>query len=377
MTKFIIRRALGLIPLLFAVIVLSFMLMKAAPGGPQAQFQGNKRITQEQIDAWLRRWCLQPTDANTPIIQQAGNWMMEFGGWFGILNCNKPMPQAFLSEQGGLNVLPAALGGGSNGIIHGDLGYGIQSGQPVTQLIASRIPATFILAGTALVLWVGIAILLGVYAAVHRYSLFDQTVTLFSYVFYSLPTFWLGLNLIFIFGVALHWFPTGGIVTTRDWPPFGTPQYWEAFSANPVGAAADIGRHLVLPVLTLVAVNIAGDSRFVRASMLESLNQDYVRTAKAKGLRQRVVIGKHAFRNAMLPVVTNVALEIPFLFSGAIVTETIFTWPGMGRLFIESITAKDYFVIMGLLLVTSVITLFANLLADVIYAVVDPRIRYD
>jgi peptide/nickel transport system permease protein len=377
MTKFIIRRALGLIPLLFAVVVLSFMLMKAAPGGPQAQFQGNKRITQEQIDAWLRRWCLQPTDANTPIIQQAGNWMMEFGGWFGILNCNKPMPQAFLSEQGGLNVLPAALGGGSNGIIHGDLGYGIQSGQPVTQLIASRIPATFILAGTALVLWVGIAILLGVYAAVHRYSLFDQTVTLFSYVFYSLPTFWLGLNLIFIFGVALHWFPTGGIVTTRDWPPFGTPQYWEAFSANPVGAAADISRHLVLPVLTLVAVNIAGDSRFVRASMLESLNQDYVRTAKAKGLRQRVVIGKHAFRNAMLPVVTNVALEIPFLFSGAIVTETIFTWPGMGRLFIESITAKDYFVIMGLLLVTSVITLFANLLADVIYAVVDPRIRYD
>ena len=133
----------------------------------------------------------------------------------------------------------------------------------------------------------------------------------------------------------------------------------------------------MLPVLTLVAVNIAGDSRFVRASMLESLNQDYVRTAKAKGLRQRVVIGKHAFRNAMLPVVTNVALEIPFLFSGAIVTETIFTWPGMGRLFIESITAKDYFVIMGLLLVTSVITLFANLLADVIYAVVDPRIRYD
>ena len=201
--------------------------------------------------------------------------------------------------------------------------------------------------------------------------------TLFSYVFYSLPTFWLGLNMIFIFGVALHWFPTGGIVTTRDWPPFGTPQYWDAFAASPLAASADIGRHLVLPVLTLVAVNIAGDSRFVRASMLESLNQDYVRTAKAKGLRERVVIGKHAFRNAMLPVVTNVALEIPFLFSGAIVTETIFTWPGMGRLFIESITAKDYFVIMGLLLVTSVITLFANLLADVIYAVVDPRIRYD
>lgn len=377
MTKFIIRRTLGLIPLLFGVIIISFFLMKAAPGGPQAQFQGNKRITQEQIDAWLRRWCLQPTDVNTPMLQQVGNYFVEFGGWFGILNCNKSGLQALTSDQGGLNVLPAALGGGSNGVIHGDLGYGIQSGQPVTQLIASRIPATFILAGTALVLWVGIAILLGVYAAVHRYSLFDQSVTMLSYIFYSLPTFWLGLNMIFIFGVALHWFPTGGIITTRDWPPFGTPQYWTAFAANPVAASADIGRHLVLPVLTLVAVNIAGDSRFVRASMLESLNQDYVRTAKAKGLRQRVVIGKHAFRNAMLPVVTNVALEIPFLFSGAIVTETIFTWPGMGRLFIESITARDYFVIMGLLLVTSIFTLLANLLADVVYAVVDPRIRYD
>ena len=120
-----------------------------------------------------------------------------------------------------------------------------------------------------------------------------------------------------------------------------------------------------------------GDSRFVRASMLESLGQDYVRTAKAKGLSSRTVIMKHAFRNALLPVVTNIALELPFLFSGAIVTETLFTWPGMGRLFIESINSSDYFVLMGLLIFTSVLVLFANLLADVIYAVVDPRIRYD
>jgi len=377
MTKFIIRRAIGLVPLLLGVVILSFLLMKAAPGGPQAQFQGNKRITQEQIDAWLKRWCLQPTDANAPIVEQVGNYFIEFGGWFGILNCSRTGAQAFLSESGGLNFLPAALGGGTNGVLHGDLGFGITSGRPVTELIAERIPATFILAGTALVLWVSIAIFLGVYAAVHRYSLIDQVITFFSYVFYSLPTFWLGLNLIFIFAVALHWFPTGGIITTREWPPFGTPQYWTAFGAAPGQALADIGRHLILPVATLVAVNIAGDSRFVRASMLESINQDYVRTAKAKGLTSRVVIGKHAFRNAMLPVVTNVALEIPFLFSGAIVTERIFSWPGMGSLFIDSINQRDYFVIMGLLLVTSIITLLANLLADVVYAVVDPRIRYD
>jgi peptide/nickel transport system permease protein len=377
MTKFIIRRAIGLVPLLIGVVILSFLLMKAAPGGPQAQFQGNKRITQEQIAAWLKRWCLQPTDANAPIVQQVGNYFVEFGGWFGILNCNKTGAQAFFSDEGGLNFLPSALGGGSNGLVHGDLGFGIKSGRPVTELIAERIPATLILAGTALVLWVSIAIFLGVYAAVHRYSLFDQAVTFFSYVFYSLPTFWLGLNLIFIFSVALHWFPSGGIITTRNWPPFGTPQYWEAFGAAPGQALADIGWHLCLPVLCLVAVNIAGDSRFVRASMLESINQDYVRTAKAKGLKSRVVIGKHAFRNAMLPVVTNVALEIPFLFSGAIVTERIFNWPGMGSLFISSINDRDYFVIMGLLLVTAIITLFANLIADVVYAVVDPRIRYD
>lgn len=377
MTKFIIRRSLGLLPLLVGVVIISFMLMKMAPGGPQAQFQGNKRITQEQIDAWLKRWCLKPPNAAAPITSQVVGIMEEFGGWFGILNCNKQGADAFFSDQGGLNVLPAAIGGGSNGVVHGDLGFGIKSGRPVTELIAERIPATIVLAGTALVLWVGVAILLGVYAAVHRYSLFDQTVTLLSYVFYSLPTFWLGLNMIFLFGVVIRIFPTAGIITTRDWPPFGTIQYWDAFGLHPVAAIGDIARHLVMPVATLVAVNIAADSRFVRAAMLESLSQDYVRTAKAKGLRQRVVIGKHAFRNAMLPVVTNVALEIPFLFSGAIVTETIFTWPGMGRLFIESLGARDYFVIMGLLLVTSVITLFANLLADVLYAVVDPRIRYD
>jgi ABC-type dipeptide/oligopeptide/nickel transport system permease component len=183
--------------------------------------------------------------------------------------------------------------------------------------------------------------------------------------------------LIFLFGVTLGLVPTGGIITTRDWPPFNTPQYWEAFGQDPTAAIVDIGRHLILPVFTLVAVNIAADSRFVRASMLESLGQDYVRTAKAKGLPGRSVVGKHAFRNAMLPVVTNVALELPFLVSGAIVTETIFTWPGLGRLFITSVTDRDYFVLMGLLLVSTVFILLANLLADVLYGIVDPRIRYD
>ncbi len=269
------------------------------------------------------------------------------------------------------------MGGGTNGIIHGDLGSSIKAGRPVTDVIAERLPATLILTTVAMFLWVSLAILIGTYAALHRYSLFDQGMTFLTYVFFSLPTFWLGLMLIFTFGVGLHLFPVGGIITTRDWPPFNTPQYWAAFGQAPMQATADIGWHLCLPIVTLVAVSIAGDSRFVRASMLELLGQDYVRTAKAKGLGGRAVVGKHAFRNAMLPVVTNVALELPFLVSGAIVTETIFTWPGLGRLFIDSVGAKDYFVLMGLLLLSTIFILLANLLADVIYGIVDPRIRYD
>jgi peptide/nickel transport system permease protein len=371
MTKFIIRRAIGLLPLLFGIVLLSFALMKLAPGGPQAQFQGNKRISQEQIDQWLKRWCLS-RESNAITIAK------EFGGWFGILNCNKDaFPDSLFSDQGGLNFLPSALGGGSNGIIHGDLGFSVGSGRPVTQLIAERIPATIILTTTALILWVSIAILIGVYAAVHRYSLFDQGMTFLSYVFYSLPVFWFALILIFVFAVSLRWFPAGGIITPRQFAPFNTPQFWAQFGTQPLAVIQNVAWHLVLPVITLIGISIAGDSRFVRASMLESLGQDYVRTAKAKGLSSRTVIGKHAFRNALLPIVTNVALELPFLFGGAIVTETLFTWPGMGRLFIESINASDYFVIMGLLLVTSSLILVANLVADVIYAVIDPRIRYD
>jgi peptide/nickel transport system permease protein len=205
---------------------------------------------------------------------------------------------------------------------------------------------------------------------------FDQVVTFLAYIFYSLPTFWLGLMFIFLFGVTLHWLPAQGIVSPRNWPPFNTPQYWEAFGADPIAAALDVAAHLVLPVTVLVLVNIAGDSRFVRASMLEVLNQDYVRTARAKGLPRRTVIMKHSFRNAMLPVVTNVALNLPFLFSGAIVTETIFSWAGMGLLFIEGVNSRDYFLMMGLIMITSVLVVIANLVADVVYAIVDPRIRY-
>jgi peptide/nickel transport system permease protein len=369
MIGFIIRRLLGLIPLFLGVVVLSFALIVAAPGGPAGAVINNPRLTPEMKEAWLEEWCLE--DSKDPVAI-----MRMFGGWSGILNCRRDGMDAFFSEQGNLNVLPAFLGGGTNGFVHGDLGRSLDTGRPVVDMIMERLPATLILTSIALFVWVSIAILIGVYAAIRRYSAFDQGMTLVSYILYSLPTFWLGLILIFLFATALHVLPSGGVVEVRDWPAFGSPQFWGAAAQRPLQAVGDIGKHLILPVATLVAVNIAADSRFVRASMLEALGQDYVRTAKAKGLAPRIVVGKHAFRNAMLPVVTNVALELPFLVSGAIVTETIFAWPGIGRLFIESVGQRDYYVLMGLVLLTSIVILIANLVADVVYALIDPRIRY-
>ncbi len=368
MTQYIVRRVIQAIPVLFLISVVSFVLMMQAPGGPAAQFNQNPHISTAQINKWLADWCLvrQPTAMDT---------VREYLGWLGVWNCTGG---SFLSGHGLPNFLPAFLGGGSNGILHGDFGYSIETGQPVLQMILARLPATLILMGTAFVLWASIAILAGVLAAVKRYSFFDQSVTFVSYVFYSLPTFWLGLILIFVFGVTLRWFPVQGIVNVRNTPaPFGTSAYWAALAANPLSYLYDIGAHLVLPVVTLIAVSIAGDSRFVRSAMLDSLHQDYVRTARAKGIGEGQVILRHAFRNAMLPILTNLALEIAFLFSGAIVTETVFSWPGMGRLYYDGVNARDYFLLMGILLIGSVLVVVMNLVADIAYAVADPRIRYD
>ena len=202
---------------------------------------------------------------------------------------------------------------------------------------------TIILAGAALVIWITLALVIGVFAAIKRYSLFDQGATVFAYVGYAMPTFWLGLMLIFIFaGPGLDILPAQGMVNTRTTRPSARTRYWAAVLEGPDRGHRGRGTHLILPVITLVVVNIAGDSRFVRASMLEALSQDYVRTARAKGLANRVVTFRHALRNAMLPVITNIGLEIPFLFTGAIVTETIFSWPGIGRLTIGATNAFDY-----------------------------------
>ena len=373
MSKYVIRRVAQAIPVLFGISIAVYAVLLSAPGGPTSKFAQNPRMTLEAKERFKHAWGL---DQPIPV---------QYCRWMGICNPNHegtiggilPEPAAFLGDTGWPNFLPNVLSGATNGVFHGDFGYSIDSGEPVMSRIATAALPTFILATFALVIWLTFAIIIGVTAAVKRYSWFDQAATIFAYVGFAMPTFWLGIMLIYLFsGPGLNILPASGMTETRLSPAFGTAAYWTYFGGHPLAAITDIGRHLILPVFTLVVVNIAGDSRFVRASMLEALSQDYVRTAKAKGLPGRVVTFKHALRNALLPVVTNIGLEIPFLFTGAIATETIFSWPGIGKLTIDATREFDYPTLMGVLLITALLTVMANLLADIAYAVVDPRIKY-
>ena len=366
MAKYIFRRVIQAIPVLIGISLITYFILLIAPGGPIARFAQNPRISNDQLDAFKHRWGL-----DDPIPVQYCKWLGVCGDKPFLVNA---LPGGSVDIAG----LHIDLPGGDNGVLHGDFGFSIIDGRPVTAVIGDRILPTLILAGTAYIIWLTIAFLAGVYAAVKRYSLFDSALTVVNYVAYSLPTFWLGIMLISFFAAPpLKWFPVSGMWTARSVPVFGTDDYWKFFGAQPLSALYDLGIHLVLPVFTLVVVNIAFDSRFIRASMLDSLNQDFVKTARAKGVPERTVIFKHALRNALLPVVTNIGLEIPFLFTGAIVTETIFSWPGMGRQFIQAVDSFDYPVLMGILIVTAVIVVLANIVADVAYAVVDPRVQYD
>ncbi|HUQ78046.1 MAG TPA: ABC transporter permease [Patescibacteria group bacterium] len=365
MTKYVIRRIAQAIPVLFGISIVVYSILLAAPGGPTAKFAQNPRMTLEAKEAFKKAWGL---DQPIPV---------QYCRWMGICNPDGQGLGVFVGPKGLPNFLPNALSGATNGVFHGDFGYSIDSGEPVMGRITRAALPTFILALFALVIWLSIAIVVGVVAAVKRYSLFDQLATIFAYVGFAMPTFWLGIMLIFLFsGPGLNILPAGGMTETRLSPPFGSDPYWAYFGKQPLAAIADIAKHLILPVITLVVVNIAGDSRFVRASMLEALSQDYVRTAKAKGLSNRSVTFKHALRNAMLPVLTNIGLEIPFLFTGALVTETIFSWPGIGKLTIDATRAFDYPILMGVLLITAILVVLANLIADLAYAFVDPRIKY-
>ncbi len=241
----------------------------------------------------------------------------------------------------------------------GDWGQSYAYHQPVLALIFERLPNTIYLMTVAYAVTVLVAIPIGVTTAVRQYSWFDHVVTGATFAFLSTPTFWLGLLFIIFFGLQLGWLPLGGMQTP------GTP--------------FDLGdrlRHLVLPVATLSLVNIGQYTRYLRASMLETIGQEFIRTAWAKGLAERTIVLRHALKNAGIPLLTVAALDLPDLFVGALVTEQIFGWPGMGRLFWDAATRYDYPVLMGVLAVSSGLIIFANLVADVLYGYLDPRIRY-
>jgi peptide/nickel transport system permease protein len=315
MLTYAVRRALQAIPLLIGISFAAFVLLRLAPGGPMAVYAQNPSMT----EADMRR------------IER-------------ILGLDQPIHVQYVKW--------------ATGMVTGNLGYSYRTGRPVGQIILERVPATLVLMAAAYFIAITLGLATGIVSATRRRSVFDYVATIGAMVGLSVPTFWFGLIVIIIFAAILHWIPSGGIAT------LGAP-----FSLQ------DRLLHLIGPASVLGLWMTGTWSRYTRSSMLEVVGQDYIRTAQAKGLRPRAILFRHTLRNALIPLVTLAGLEFRNLFGGALVTETVFSWPGVGRLYLDSLNYQDYSVILGLLLFTSVMVLIGSLLADLVYAVVDPRIR--
>jgi peptide/nickel transport system permease protein len=317
MTGFVLKRLLLAIPTVIGVTIITFLLLHLAPGGPALALAGEKA---------------------TP--SQVAQITHELG-------LDKPWPQQYA-------IWLSAL-------LHGDLGFSYIRQQPVVALIGQRLPQTMLLMGCAILVSILCAIPLGVYQAYRRNSAFDRMASVAVFLAWSMPTFWFGTILIAVFAVTLRWLPVGGLqtidTTAFDWP-------------------SRIA-HLVLPAATLAIVSMAGWSRYIRGSMVEQLREDYTRTAVAKGLPQTRVLFRHTLRNALIPFITLLGGTLPALFGGAVITEQIFAYPGMGQLFWQSAIDRDYSTLLGMTVITAVLVIAGNLIADVLYGVVDPRVRYD
>ncbi len=316
MTQYIIRRLIQSAFLLLVLSAMFFALISSVPGGLLSAYSENPDMTPEDLARLRAKYGL-----DDPVIVRYGKWLLNMA--------------------------------------RGDFGTSFTSKRPVLVEIRDRLPNTLVLTGISLIVTLLIAVPLGVLSAIKQYSLFDQIATTFTFAGQSLPVFWFGLLLIIIFHVKLGWLPGSGMAT------LGAP-----FSL------ADRIQHLILPVSMLALVMAAGYMRYMRSAMLEVINQDYIRTARAKGQVERVIIVKHALRNALIPLVTLVALDIPFLFGGALFTERIFAWPGMGRLYYDAAMKTDYPLLMALLMIVAALIVLSNLLADILYAYLDPRITY-
>lgn len=313
MIAFLLRRLGQSLLLLLIVSVIGFAILHLAPGGPLSQFAAGGDMTQADLDR---------------IAEQLG--------------LNRPLPVQYVEWLWRM--------------LTGDWGLSYRDQQPVLHIIASHLGATLELMLTSTLLAMVIGAWVGILGAIRRYSLFDSLATIGAMIALSIPTFWFGLVIIYVFSVGLGWLPAGNRYTMGD------------------GSFLNQVHHLIGPCIVLALVSTAVWSRYMRSSMLEVVNQDYIRTARAKGVPERQILLRHALRNALLPMITITGLHVPTLLSGALVTETVFTWPGMGRLFLDSISYRDYPVVMGILMFTAVLVLLGSLLADLLYGVADPRI---
>jgi peptide/nickel transport system permease protein len=314
MFRYLYQRLVQSAILLVLVSMIAFAVLYLAPGGPLSQFALTPGMSQADLDRIATQMGL-----NRPLPVQYWDWFTR--------------------------------------LAEGDWGRSFRDGRPVLTVIGDHLFATLLLMGSSTLIAILLGTWIGIKGAIARYSVFDYLATVGAMVALSIPTFWFGLVTIYVFSVKLRWLPAGNIMTIGN------------------GSLLDYLHHLIAPSLVLALVTVAIWSRYMRTATLDAINQDYVRTARAKGLPERVVLFHHVVRNALLPMITLAGLQLPTLLGGALVTETVFTWPGMGRLFLDSLSYRDYPVVMGLLMVSAVLVLVGNLFADIVCAMVDPRIR--
>ena len=328
MGAYLLRRTLISIPLVLGIATLVFFVINLAPGDP--------------IQVMIS-----PEMSPQVIAQMRAN--------FGL---DQPLPVRYVKWM-------AAL-------VQGDLGYSYSHRRPVMQVIGDILPNTILLSTAALAVSFLIGVLIGIVQSVRQYSLADQALSVIALFFYSMPSFWLALMLILVFALFAR--------NVWEWPIYFPPSGTRSVNADllgPIEQLTDRLKYMVLPVTSLALVLSAGIARYTRSSMLEVVRQDYVRTARAKGLSEGVVILKHALRNALIPVITLLGLYLPVLFSGTVFIETVFGWPGMGKTIVDAIALRDYPLVMGTSLIFGAMVVLGNLVADLLYALVDPRIRYD
>jgi peptide/nickel transport system permease protein len=322
MKKYILKRVLLMIPVLFGITVITFAIIHLTPGGfTKANMQMDTRISPDSINKLKALYGL-----DQPVHVQYVKWLSRF--------------------------------------VRLDFGESFIDNRPVLDKVMERLPATLLLNITAMIIIFFFGILIGVTSALKRNSFYDKTMTFLTFIGYSMPAFWLALILMLVFGVNLGWFPISGI-TSVNFTQMGV-----------IDKIMDVVSHMVLPVFVTAFGGLAYISRYVKSSMVETLSQQYIKAAYAKGLPENRIVFKSALKNSLLPVITLLGLSLPGLIGGSFIFETIFAWPGMGRLAYESAISFDYPVIMGVVTVAAFLTLLGNLLADVAYAMVDPRIRY-